>query len=111
MIVLVCFAYTVAGNFLMNGLLHLLLGLLGKRFVARPKAVSQKQFEKIYQGRLFSSAVFNAVYGLAQIVAVLLALAAGDSFRFAVNLETAMLLVGVTFGVVSLSWKYEGTIG
>jgi hypothetical protein len=62
MIVIYCLVYALAGNLLINGLLHLMMGLLGKRFTQRPKMVTERQFEKVYQGRLFSSAVFNAVY-------------------------------------------------
>jgi hypothetical protein len=78
-IVLVFIAYLMAGNFLVNGLLHLLMGLLGRRFVKRPKTVTQKQYDKVYAGPLFSSAVFNTVYGLGQLAAVLILLASASS--------------------------------
>jgi hypothetical protein len=111
MIVLVHLVYLSAGNFLMNGLLHLLMGLLGKRFVKRPKTVTQRQYDKIYAGKSFSSAVCNAVYGLAQIFAALLALACVGSFKFGATWETGTLFIGILAGTVLLAWKYDGAIG
>ena len=110
MSVLMYAGYLAAGNFMVNGLLHLLMGLLGRRFVRRPKLVSQRQYERVYTGRLFSSAVFNAVYGLGQILVVLVALAASP-FRFGLTLETGVLCAGITFSTVLLAWKYDGAVG
>jgi hypothetical protein len=87
-----------------------MMGLLGMRFVKRPKTVSERQYEKIYKGRLFSSVVFNTIYGLGQIVVVLAFLSSVDSFRFGFTLGTGMLVLGATAGAILLAWKYEGTI-
>jgi hypothetical protein len=110
MIMLIFVAYLMAGNCLINGLLHLMMGLLGLKFVKRPKTVNQNQYEKVYAGRLFSSAVFNAVFGLGQIAIVLILLATVGSFKIGLNAETGMLFVGIALSTIFLSWKYEGTI-
>lgn len=108
--VLAYIAYLLAGNFLINGLFHFMMGLLGKKFVKCPKTVTPSQYEKVYSGRLFSSAVFNAVYGLAQIVAVLLVLGLVGPFRFGLTLATGSLFAGIVLGTVTIAWKYEGTL-
>jgi hypothetical protein len=108
--ILVYIAYLLAGNFLINGLFHFMMGLLGKKFVRRPKSVTPAQYEKVYCGKLFSSAVFNALYGLAQIIAVLLVLLLVGSFRFGLTAGTGSLFAGIVLGTVTIAWKYEGTL-
>jgi hypothetical protein len=54
--------------------------------------------------------VFNAVYGLIQIVAVLLVLGLVGSFRFGLTTGTGFLSAGIVFGTVTIAWKYEGTL-
>ncbi len=110
MSILIHIAYVLAGNFLINGLFHFLMGLLGKKFVKRPKSVTPAQYEKVYCGRLFSSAVFNALYGLAQIVAMLFVLGLVGSFRFGLTTGTGSLFAGIVLGTVTIAWKYEGTL-
>ena len=110
MIVVVCLVYFLAGNFLMNGLLHLMMGLFGKTFVKPPKMVSKKQYETVYSGRFFSSSVCNSLYGLGQIYVALLVLLFLGSFSVGLNAETASLALGITLGTIVLSWKYEGAI-
>jgi len=54
--------------------------------------------------------VFNAVYGLAQIIAVLLVLGYVGSFRFGLTPGTGFLFAGIIFGTITIAWKYEGTL-
>ncbi len=100
----------VAGNLLVNGTLHLVMGLLGRKFIRCPRQVTQKQYEKVYAGWL-SSDVVNAVYGLSQIWIAALGLATLGSFRLGATLDTGFVLLGSTLGTMLLAWKYEGSIG
>lgn len=109
MTVLIAIIYLLSGNFLANGIFHILMGLLGKKFIKCPKTVSQKSFERVYAGRWFSSAVFNCFYGLVQIY-VVFTLGILFSFHPAITLETGMLATGFAVGAMLLCWKYEGTL-
>jgi hypothetical protein len=102
-------ACLVAGNFLVNGLLHLWMGLRRRRFVKRPRSVTQPQFEKVYAGPRFSSARFNTVFGLSQL-ALGLALAWVGAPRLGLPLETGVLLAGIALSTGFLAWKYAGVI-
>jgi hypothetical protein len=103
-------AYLLAGNFLANGFLHFVMGILGKKFVKCPKTVSEKSFRKVYAGPLFSSAVFNATYGLIHFALAFLIVYGIGSFRFGWTAEAGALSLGFILGSLQLAWKYEGTI-
>ncbi len=90
-------AYFFAGVFLANGIPHFTQGVSGSRFqspFASPPGVGE------------SSAMVNAVWGLANIAAGLALVVGVGDFSFGLNREVLMVGVGGLVTAMGLAWHF-----
>ena len=111
MIVLFYAAYFVAGGLLVNGFFHYQMGALGRKFVKRPRFVSQERFEKMTSGSSgFNSAVYNMVYGMIQLIIVFFMITCIGKFHFGLTFETGILGLNIIISSILMAWNFEGTL-
>jgi hypothetical protein len=90
-------AYFFAGVFLANGVPHFTQGICGNRFqspFASPPGVGE------------SSAMINALWGLANFAAGLALVVGVGDFSFGLNREVLIVGVGGLVTAVSLAWHF-----
>ena len=111
MIFLYYLCYFIAGGLLVNGLFHYLMGMFGRKFIKKPRALSNSRFDNMKTGKShFNSAVYNVVYGLIHFFVVLFILLCVGSFHFGLNWETGIFLLNIILSSILVAWNFEGTL-
>ena len=110
MIVLHYFAYFLAAGIAVNGLFHFSAGMLGRKFISKPRFLSEKRYEKMLSRKGgFNSAVYNVIYGTINFaIAFLLVLPAG--LKFGMTWETGIFVLNFILSSILVAWNFEGTL-
>ncbi len=104
-------AYFIAGGLMVNGFFHYLMGIMGRKFIKRPKMLSQERFNKMTSGTSsFNSAVYNIIYGMIQLIIAFLILTCIGKFHFGLTWETGILILNIVISSLLSAWNFEGTL-
>jgi hypothetical protein len=111
MIFLYYVLYFIAAGLMVNGLFHFLMGMLGKKFVSKPRMLSQKTYDQMKARKSsFSSAVYNVIYGMVHFLIAFLIFFMAGNFKFGLTLETGIVFFSIFINSIFVAWNFEGTL-
>ncbi len=111
MIVLFYAAYFIAGGLFVNGFFHYLMGMSGRKFVKRPRMLSQERFDKMSaRSTGFNSAVYNVIYGMIQMIIAFLLITGVGKFHLGLTWETGIFILNIVISSILTAWNFEGTL-